>query len=389
MARRRRTDQPGARSITSTQARRRRTTSASSSATATTTRTTARAPCRRARFSCRRPNATPAIGLSIFPAGLPRRPRADVQLARRARDDSGRRPETRTCRASSSASGRTSRRIRRPAASGRSTTSAVRSRSTSAASTRTRAARSSSTSSSATRSEPTSRLSLVLVGHSLLPDSRASAHPPSRLPGRRRQVRRDGRRGPAASCRRYFESLSMVALEAWALGKPVLANAQCDVLKGQCIRSNAGLYYERYAEFVETLHAIEHNRWLSAALGRNGRQYFQNNYDWPVIERKYLDMLAQLQANAGPTHAWSRCRAGCRRRARRPRGGRRTCLDRPAGRVRSGAGGARSAHPPGARDARLRRRDRPRGARHPARAARGRLRVGHLRRDRRPPSRSR
>ena len=30
-----------------------------------------------------------------------------------------------------------------------------------------------------------------------------------------------------------FESLSMVALEAWALGKPVLANGHCDVLRGQ------------------------------------------------------------------------------------------------------------------------------------------------------------
>ena len=42
----------------------------------------------------------------------------------------------------------------------------------------------------------------------------------------------------------YYESLSMVALEAWALGRPVLANARCDVLLGQCLRSNAGLYYE-------------------------------------------------------------------------------------------------------------------------------------------------
>ena len=46
------------------------------------------------------------------------------------------------------------------------------------------------------------------------------------------------------------------------------------------------------------------------------------------------------------------------------------------------------ADPPGARDARLRRRDRPRSARHPARAARRRLRVGDLRRDRRPPARA-
>ena len=53
----------------------------------------------------------------------------------------------------------------------------------------------------------------------------------------------------------YYESLSMVALEAWALGKPVLANGKCEVLRGQCIRSKAGLYYETQPEFIETLRA--------------------------------------------------------------------------------------------------------------------------------------
>jgi glycosyltransferase involved in cell wall biosynthesis len=92
----------------------------------------------------------------------------------------------------------------------------------------------------------------------------------------------------------YFESLSMVALEAWALGKPVLANGRCDVLKGQCIRSNGGLYYDDFAEFVETLRAIEFNPSLATALGRNGREYFARHYSWPIIERKYLDMLERL-----------------------------------------------------------------------------------------------
>jgi glycosyltransferase involved in cell wall biosynthesis len=92
----------------------------------------------------------------------------------------------------------------------------------------------------------------------------------------------------------YFESLSMVALEAWALGRPVLANGRCDVLKGQCIRSNAGLYYESYEEFAETLYSLESNGPLHARLGANGRDYFTRNYAWPVIERKYLDMFRQL-----------------------------------------------------------------------------------------------
>ena len=93
----------------------------------------------------------------------------------------------------------------------------------------------------------------------------------------------------------YFESLSMVALEAWAMGKPVLANGRCDVLKGQCIRSAAGLYYERYEEFAETLYSLESNGPLHARLGRNGREYFTRHYTFPVIERKYLEMFERLQ----------------------------------------------------------------------------------------------
>jgi glycosyltransferase involved in cell wall biosynthesis len=101
----------------------------------------------------------------------------------------------------------------------------------------------------------------------------------------------------------YYESLSMVALEAWALGRPVLANGKCDVLKGQCIRSNAGLYYESYEEFVEALYSLESNGPLNARLGRNGRDFFRQHYAWPVIERKYLDMFAQLKKGFHPTGA--------------------------------------------------------------------------------------
>jgi glycosyltransferase involved in cell wall biosynthesis len=93
----------------------------------------------------------------------------------------------------------------------------------------------------------------------------------------------------------YYESLSMVALEAWAMGKPVLANGKCDVLRGQCVRSNAGLYYESFDEFAEALYALEASGPLNAILGRNGREYFRQNYGWPVIERKYLEMFERLK----------------------------------------------------------------------------------------------
>ena len=103
----------------------------------------------------------------------------------------------------------------------------------------------------------------------------------------------------------YYESLSMVALEAWALGTPVVANARCDVLLGQCLRSNAGLYYSNESEFAAVLDRIAGDLGLAAALGRNGREYFERNYSWPVIERKYLEMFRQLSSTP-PTHRMER-----------------------------------------------------------------------------------
>jgi hypothetical protein len=41
---------------------------------------------------------------------------------------------------------------------------------------------------------------------------------------------------------------------------------------------------------------------LAASLGRNGRQFYDRHYSWPVIERKYLDMFAWLSSNP-PAHA--------------------------------------------------------------------------------------
>jgi glycosyltransferase involved in cell wall biosynthesis len=92
----------------------------------------------------------------------------------------------------------------------------------------------------------------------------------------------------------WLESLSMVTLEAFWAGKPVLANARCDVLRGQCRRSNGGLYFATYDEFREALSLLERDAGLCSALGRNGRAYFEANYSWDVIEQKYLELLSRV-----------------------------------------------------------------------------------------------
>ena len=119
-----------------------------------------------------------------------------------------------------------------------------------------------------------------------------------------------------------YESLSMVALEAWALGKPVLANGRCDVLRGQCVRSNGGLYYETLRGVRRgAVRARGDRAARRASLGRNGREFFQRHYAWPVIERKYLDMFERLkrEPRTGGDRAAARLvRAPAPRRCRRP-----------------------------------------------------------------------
>ena len=93
-----------------------------------------------------------------------------------------------------------------------------------------------------------------------------------------------------------YESLSLLALESFAVGTPILANARSEVLVDHCEKSNAGLYYADRDEFVESLKLLVGDHRLRAAMGANGRAYIRQNYRWDVILAKYERMFTKLRA---------------------------------------------------------------------------------------------
>ncbi len=98
-------------------------------------------------------------------------------------------------------------------------------------------------------------------------------------------------------CPSPYESLSLVALEAMAVGTPVLANARSTVLVEHCINGNGGLYYADRDEFVECLTLLVGDARLRAALGSSGRDYVRRNYRWDVVLGKY-DRIFSAVRNA-------------------------------------------------------------------------------------------
>ena len=91
-----------------------------------------------------------------------------------------------------------------------------------------------------------------------------------------------------------YESLSMVVLEAWKMGKPVLVNGRCAVLKHQCRQSNGGLYYHTYDEFALTMQTLLENPAMRDEMGRLGAKFAGNMYDWEIIIAKYQAIFETL-----------------------------------------------------------------------------------------------
>jgi glycosyltransferase involved in cell wall biosynthesis len=93
-----------------------------------------------------------------------------------------------------------------------------------------------------------------------------------------------------------FESLSILALESFAAGTPILANARSEVLVDHCRQSNAGLYYADRDEFVECLRLLMSDERLRLGMGRNAREYVRRNYRWDIVMQKYERVFAKVKA---------------------------------------------------------------------------------------------
>ena len=88
------------------------------------------------------------------------------------------------------------------------------------------------------------------------------------------------------------ESFSLVILEAWLAGVPVVVNGACGPTVEHCRLSGGGAWFEGYLSFEVLLERLLAEPALAAALARRGRRYVEGRFRWPVLIRRYAELLS-------------------------------------------------------------------------------------------------
>jgi glycosyltransferase involved in cell wall biosynthesis len=90
------------------------------------------------------------------------------------------------------------------------------------------------------------------------------------------------------------ESLSLVALEAWAAGRPTLATARSEVLAGQTARARGGLLYTDDLSYSRQLSRLAADPSLRRLLGDGGARW-ADGWTWDACARRWRGLLARVR----------------------------------------------------------------------------------------------
>ena len=89
------------------------------------------------------------------------------------------------------------------------------------------------------------------------------------------------------------ESFSIVMMESWLSGVPVLVHEKCKVTRDHCTSSQGGLYFGSFEDFVGCVNFYNENPKLREKMGQNGAIYVRSNFYWPKVIEKYRSAFQQ------------------------------------------------------------------------------------------------
>jgi glycosyltransferase involved in cell wall biosynthesis len=137
-------------------------------------------------------------------------------------------------------------------------------------------------------------LKLVLMGQEMMS---IPAHPDVLPIGfQSEQDKLDAYAAALALCQpSLLESFSIVIMESWLAGAPVLVHGDCDATRYHVSRSNGGLYYVGFEEFAGALDWLMEHPVERRQMGHSGRAYVLREYNWETVLDRFRDALKVWQ----------------------------------------------------------------------------------------------
>ena len=90
------------------------------------------------------------------------------------------------------------------------------------------------------------------------------------------------------------ESFSLVIMESWLCGRPVLVSEDCNVTQDFALQTNGGLWFKDYFDFEKCTDFYLKNEDKCKVLAENGCKYVKENFDWDVICSRFIEFLENL-----------------------------------------------------------------------------------------------
>jgi glycosyltransferase involved in cell wall biosynthesis len=90
------------------------------------------------------------------------------------------------------------------------------------------------------------------------------------------------------------ESFSIVIMEAWLLGVPVIVHGECAVTREHVLTSGGGLPVKSMEEFAHAAQEIVRHPELAEALSRAGEGYVRHRYSWPAVLERFESTVEEI-----------------------------------------------------------------------------------------------
>jgi glycosyltransferase involved in cell wall biosynthesis len=94
-----------------------------------------------------------------------------------------------------------------------------------------------------------------------------------------------------------WESFSLVVLEAWLAGRPVMVNGRCQATVEACRRSGGGFSFSDAVEFDVIVDRLLADAVLRDHLARRGGAYARRQFSWPAVVDRYAALADDIRAS--------------------------------------------------------------------------------------------